>query len=34
MMIHAQNPSVGVVRTPISQWIGYGIYYAGAKRVG
>lgn len=33
-MIHAQNPSVGVVRTPISQWLGYGIYYAGAKRVG
>lgn len=34
MMIHAQNPSVGVVRTPVSQWLGYGIYYAGAKRVG
>lgn len=34
IMIHAQNPSVGVVRTPISQWLGYGIYYAGAKRVG
>ncbi len=33
MMIHAQNPRVGVVRTPISQWLGYGIYYAGAKRV-
>lgn len=33
-MIHAQNPRVGVLRTPMSQWFGYGITYSGAKRVG
>ena len=33
MMIHAQNPRVGVVITPVSQWLGYGIYFAGARRV-
>jgi len=33
MMIHAQNPRVGVVSTPVSQWLGYGIYFAGARRV-
>ena len=33
MMVHAQNSRVGVVRTPVSQWLGWGIYYAGARRV-
>lgn len=33
MMVHAQNSTVGVVETPVDQWIGWGIYYAGARRV-
>ncbi len=33
MMVHAQNPSVGVVETPVDQWIGWGIPYSGARRV-
>ena len=33
MMVHAQNSKVGVVETPVDQWIGWGIPYSGARRV-
>ena len=33
MMVHAVNPRVGVIKNPVSEWIGWGVYYAGARRV-
>jgi len=33
MMVHAVNPRVGVTENSIDQWIGWGVYYAGARRV-
>jgi peptidoglycan DL-endopeptidase CwlO len=33
MMVHAQNPKLGVLVSPVDQWLGWGIPYSGARRV-